>query len=59
MEAVVIATGAPVPDGADAVLMKEYTTSDGDDLKIYSQVVPGENISLKAEDIKKGETILS
>ena len=59
MEAIVIATGAPVPDGADAVLMKEYTTSEEDDLKIYSQVVPGENISPKAEDIKKGEKILS
>ena len=57
-EAVVIATGAPIPDGADAVLMKEYTASDGDDLTITSQVTPGENISPKAEDIKKGSTVL-
>lgn len=35
-EAIVIATGAPIPDGADAVIMKEYTTTDGDDLTIYS-----------------------
>ena len=58
-EAIVIATGAPIPDGADAVLMKEYTTTDGDELTIYSQVTPGENVSPKAEDIKKGETILN
>jgi len=58
-EAIVIATGAPVPDGADAVLMKEYTTTDGDELTIYSQVTPGENVSPKAEDIKKGDQILS
>lgn len=58
-EAIVIATGAPIPEGADAVLMKEYTTTDGDELTIYSQVTPGENVSPKAEDIKKGETILS
>ena len=58
-EAVVIATGAPIPEGASAVLMKEYTTTDGDDLTIYSQVTPGENVSPKAEDIKKGEKILS
>ncbi len=58
-EAIVIATGAPIPEGADAVIMKEYTTTDGDDLTIYSQVTPGENVSPKAEDIKKGETILS
>lgn len=58
-EAVVIATGAPIPDGADAVIMKEYTTTEGDDLTIFSQVTPGENVSPKAEDIRKGETILS
>ncbi len=57
-EAIVIATGAPIPDGADAVLMKEYTTTDGDDLTIYSQVTPGENISPKSEDIIKGQKIL-
>ena len=58
-EAIVIATGAPIPEGANAVIMKEYTTTDGDDLTIYSQVTPGENVSPKAEDIKKGEVILS
>lgn len=58
-EAIVIATGAPVPDGADAVLMKEYTTTDGDNLTIYSQVTPGENVSPKSEDIRKGDKILS
>lgn len=57
-EAIVIATGAPIPDGADAVLMKEYTTTDGDELTIYSQVTPGENVSPTAEDIEKGQTIL-
>ncbi|WP_296859434.1 gephyrin-like molybdotransferase Glp [uncultured Methanobrevibacter sp.] len=58
-EAIVIATGAPIPDGANAVLMKEYTTDERDDLTIYSQVTPGENISPKSEDIKKGDLILS
>ena len=57
-EAIVIATGAPIPEGANAVIMKEYTTTEGDDLTIYSQVTPGENISPKSEDIKKGEKIL-
>ena len=57
-EAVVIATGAPIPDGANAVLMKEYTTSEGDNLTIFSQVTPGENVSPKSEDIKKGQKIL-
>lgn len=57
-EAIVIATGALIPEGANAVLMKEYTTTDGDDLTIYSQVTPGENISPKSEDIEKGQKIL-
>ena len=57
-EAIVIATGAPIPEGANAVLMKEYTTTDGDDLTIYSQVTPGENVSPKSEDIEKGQKIL-
>ena len=57
-EAVVIATGAPIPDGADAVIMKEYTSGDGDDLMIFSQVTPGENVSPKSEDIKKGEIVV-
>ena len=58
-EAIVIATGAPIPKGADAVIMKEYTTTDNDNLTIYSQVTPGENVSPKSEDIRKGEKILS
>lgn len=57
-EAIVIATGAPIPEGANAVIMKEYTTTDGDELTIFSQVTPGENVSPKSEDIKKGEKIL-
>jgi len=57
-EAIVIATGAPIPEGANAVLMKEYTTTEEDDLTIYSQVTPGENISPKSEDIEKGQKIL-
>lgn len=57
-EAIVIATGAPIPDGANAVLMKEFTQELGDDLEIHSQVTPGENISLCAEDISEGDEVL-
>lgn len=57
-EAILIATGAPIPKGANAVIMTEYTSCDGNTLTIHSQVTPGENISPKAEDIKEGEIIL-
>ena len=48
-EAIVIATGSPVPEGADAVLMKEYTTTQGDELTIYSQVTPGEKLKISVK----------
>ena len=57
-EAILIATGAPIPKGANAVIMSEYTSCDGDELSIHSQVTPGENISPKAEDIKEGQIVL-
>lgn len=58
-EAIIIATGAPIPDGANAVLMKEYTTVNGDEVTLTSQVTPSENIGSKAEDIKKGDLVLN
>ena len=58
-EAIVIATGSPIPEGANAVIMKEYTETVGDEVILSSQVTPGENVSPKAEDIKKGSVILS
>ena len=48
-------TGNPIPKGADAVVMLEYTKRMGDEVEVWTQVVPGENISKKGEDISKGE----
>ena len=58
-EAVRIATGAPIPEGANSVIMEEYTTHTENKLEIHSQVTPGENISNLGEDFKKGDLILS
>lgn len=57
-EAILIATGAPIPKGANGVIMAEFTSSDEDTLTIHSQITPGENISLMAEDIKEGQLVL-
>ena len=57
-EAVKISTGAPMPRGADAVVMVEYTKRINDSVEIYMSVSPGENVSERGEDIKKGERIL-
>ncbi|MDR2967781.1 MAG: molybdopterin molybdotransferase MoeA [Methanobacteriaceae archaeon] len=56
-EAIKIATGAPIPDGANAVLMEEYTVSDGENLEIHSQVTPNDNIAFCGEDLKKGDKV--
>ncbi len=58
-EAIVIATGAPIPDGADAVVMKELTSEEGDFVKIDSKVQSGDNIHKMASDIAEGEEILA
>ncbi len=54
-----IATGAPIPEGADAVLMVEYTEKNDDAITIYRAVAPGENVIKAGSDIKSGETVLN
>jgi putative molybdopterin biosynthesis protein len=53
-----IVTGAPIPQGANAVVMVEDTNRDGDTLTIYSSATPNENVQKKGSDIKNGESIL-
>ncbi len=57
-ESVKIATGAPIPEGANAVVMEEYTIENGNDLEVEYSLTPFENVSPKAEDFKKGALIL-
>ncbi len=57
-ECIRIATGCPVPPGADAVVMMEYTEEKGGVVSIFRGVHPGANIAVRGEDIKKGEVIL-
>lgn len=57
-EAVKIATGAPIPEGANSVVMEEYTLENGDDLQVEYSLTPSENVSPKAEDFKIGDIIL-
>jgi molybdopterin molybdotransferase len=54
-----VGTGAPVPEGADAVVMVEYTEEDQDTILIIEPVTIGQNITKEGADIKKGERILS
>jgi molybdopterin molybdotransferase len=54
-----IFTGAPVPPGADAVLMQEMCSADGDAVVINKLPAPGENIRRAGEDIRAGSEILA
>jgi molybdopterin molybdotransferase len=55
--AVKIATGAPMPDGADAVVMEEYTREE-DGIEVETSLTPGENVSYQGEDIRKGDVLM-
>jgi molybdopterin molybdotransferase len=57
-EAAKIMTGAPVPKGADSVVMVEYTQEEDGIVKVERSVSPGENVRYEGEEIKKGETAL-
>jgi molybdopterin molybdotransferase len=54
-----IFTGAPVPPGADAVLMQEYCEATGEDVVINAMPHAGENIRRAGEDIQAGAQILA
>jgi molybdopterin molybdotransferase len=56
--AVRIFTGAAVPLGADAVVMQENTTADGDAVVVRQAVRPGENIRRAGEDLGAGDLAL-
>jgi molybdenum cofactor synthesis domain-containing protein len=57
-ECVEIATGAPVPNGADAVVMVEYTKPASGGVEIGKVAKQGENTAPEGEDIKKGEVVV-
>ncbi len=57
-EAFAISTGAAIPQGADAVVMKEDVRINGDKICIFREIRRYENIRKRGEDFKKGERIL-
>jgi molybdopterin molybdotransferase len=60
-EAMRIFTGAPLPDGADAVVMVERTTrlDGGRAVRIDVAVEPGTHLRAAGEDLKPGEVVLT
>ena len=54
----IIHTGGMLPDGANAVVMLEFTEKEGERITILKPVYPQANISQKGEDIEEGTLIL-
>ena len=57
-QAVRIMTGAPIPEGADAVIMQEDTERDGDRVQVKDKAEIRENIRDAGEDVCEGETVI-
>lgn len=53
-----IFTGAPIPEGANAVVMQEVCIAEGDTVKITGPISKGMNVRGAGEDINIGDTIL-
>ena len=54
-----ITTGGTLPDGADSVVMVEYTQELGaGTIEIRKSLTPGENVMLKGEDVAEHQTVL-
>ena len=53
-----IATGAPIPDGADAVVIVEETERSGETVRVYAAVEPRQHVGRRGADIRSGEALL-
>jgi molybdenum cofactor synthesis domain-containing protein len=54
-----IATGAPLPEGANAVVMVEETEkAEGRDVRIFTPVYPRQHVGARAADITAGQPLL-
>ena len=57
-EAVRLFTGAPVPEGADRVLVQEIVEARGDALEIVGEYGEARHIRARGSDFREGETLL-
>lgn len=57
-DAVEIMTGAPLPEGADAVVMVEYTHREGDLVVVERGAQAGENFNPRGSEVRMGEAVV-
>ena len=58
-QAIEITTGAPIPEGADAVLSAEFCRRKDDEIHCFNTADPGRNIFRKGTDIQAGKNVAS
>jgi len=54
-----IATGAPLPNGADAVVMVEETSRSGDSVDVFAAADAGQNVGRRGADMQAGQGVVS
>jgi molybdopterin molybdotransferase len=54
-----IMTGAALPSGADAVVMVEHTSRDGDEVRFERPAVTGQNFVPRGSEARAGQTLLA
>jgi molybdopterin molybdotransferase len=57
-EAIMISTGAMVPEGADSVVQVEDTSSRDASVEVGVTVEPGRNVRRAGEDVRSGESVI-
>lgn len=58
-QAVWVATGSMIPDGADGVVMVERTERDGAVVAVSQAVAPGNNVIRRGSDLRAGDVVLA
>jgi molybdopterin molybdotransferase len=58
-QAMAIATGAAVPEGADAVIPLEYVVESDNDIEIADRVDAGANVRPRGGDLRAGEVVIA
>jgi len=58
-ECIEISTGAPMPEGADAVVMVEETSADAGAVRVFGEVRPQQNVGRRGADIQAGQVAVA
>ena len=53
-----VMTGAPLPSGADAVVMQEHAGEDGAIVSVFREPAPGDHVRRRGEDVEPGSRLL-